>query len=353
MKFAHTQDQLDLRDGAREYLRGRCTVEQLRDLKDNNNAELGIWAELVEQGLLGYMVSEQRGGLEMDQVGFALIAEEAGYVALPEPFVDVAGICAPALDTLGSDIAGELTESLIMGRARVRSLHSANPYLNQLVDGDQLLVADGDSIRLLDASNYQSKAIESIDPLRRLHAIEAEKAAGAVLAQGADASRVTLSMMNHGALFTAAELLGLSAAMIDMATAYAKERKQFGNVIGSYQAVKHHLASAFVALEFARPVVYRASAELAAQSDKATLSVAHAKIAASNAAVNAAEVAIQIHGGMGYTFEVDLHLWMKRAWALIGQWGTTHHHMNNIETAIFTGLATGPAETFNNPIAER
>ena len=345
MKFAHTQDQLDLRDGAREYLRGRCTVEQLRDLKDNNNAELGIWSELTEQGLLAYLVSEERGGLAMDQVGFALIAEEAGYVVLPEPFVDVAGVCAPALEGLNG-VASDVVENLVAGGQRVRSLHSANPYLNQLAQGDQLLLTGADSVRLLAPEGYQSKAVESIDPLRRLHVITVEPDVGSELLHGADAAEFAESMLNHGALFTAAELLGITAAMIDMATAYAKERKQFGNVIGSYQAVKHHLASAFVALEFARPVVYRASAELAAQSDKATLSIAHAKVAAGNAAINAAEVAIQIYGGMGYTFEVDLHLWMKRAWALVGQWGSSHHHMNKIESGIFSDTAVGPAQTF-------
>ena len=90
--------------------------------------------------------------------------------------------------------------------------------------------------------------------------------------------------------------------MIDMATEYAKERQQFGKVIGSYQAVKHHLATAFVGLEFARPAVYRASSDLASANPKTSLSIAHAKIAATDAAIKAAEVAIQVYGGMGYTF---------------------------------------------------
>lgn len=343
MKFAHSQDQLDLRDGAREYLRGRCTVERLRELKDNNSAELGVWNELAEQGLLGYLGSEEHGGLQMDAVGFALIAEEAGYVALPEPFVDVAGVCIPALEALASPLLAEV----ISGTQRVRSMAQVNPYVNQLAEQDHLLLLDSSSARLLSADEYQSSALESIDPLRRLSSIEVKPDAGQTLADGARAGELVHSLINHGAVFTAAELLGLTAAMIDMATAYAMERKQFGNVIGSYQAVKHHLASAFVALEFARPVVYRAAADLASQAEGVSRFAAHAKIAATKAAINAAEVAIQVHGGMGYTFEVDLHLWMKRAWALAGQWGDKHYHLKQIDDAIFTQqIPTGPAQTF-------
>ena len=347
MIFAHSQDQLDLRDGARDYLRGRCTVEALREMREFTNgkpkSQLDVWSELSDLGLLGYMVSEQNGGLGLDEVGFTLLCEEVGYVALPEPITDVAGLCLPLLDQCGA----EEVSTILNGEKRVRSMHSLNPYVNHFEEGDDLLVLSDESIRLVSASELKVVEVDSIDPLRKLSKIEMDQASGRVLMGTSQASVLVPQLCLRGALFSASELLGLTARMIDMATEYAKERQQFGKPIGSYQAVKHHLASAFVKLEFAKPVVYKASADLAKGVSNADVAVAHAKIAATDAAINAAEVAIQVHGGMGYTFEVDLHLWMKRAWALSGQWGDRNHHMNIIDTAIIDNrMALGPSENF-------
>ena len=344
MNFLHTQDQLDLRDGAQEFLRGRCTTEALRQLKDQESADLGAWRELAELGLLGFLASEQNGGLGMDAVGFTLIAEQAGYVALPEPLIDSAGVCVAVLNALGR---ADLCSGIASGDIRVLPVHSLNPYVNQLTNEDKLLFINNNNMRLVDASDCEVTAVESIDPLRRLSRVQLDDAAGEVISEGAQAAALYDLALQCGALFTAAEMLGLAAAMLDMATEYAKQRQQFGKPIGSFQAVKHHLASAFVALEFARPAVYRASSDLVMCRSNAGVSIAHAKIAATDAAIQAAEVAIQVHGGMGYTFEVDLHMWMKRAWALAGLWGDRHHHMNIIDSAVFKdGLELGPSQTF-------
>lgn len=346
MKFFHTQDQLDLRDGAAEFLRGRCTVERLRELRDANSADLGLWPELAELGLLGVLASEEGGGIGLDAVGFSLIAEQAGYVALPEPLVDVAGVCVPVLNALGLN---PLLEEIASGTCRVLPLHESNPYVNQLRLEDQLLLIGTEQIRLIHSSDCEVSSIESIDPLRRLSHISVDDSVGKVLSSGDQAIALSTLAFQSGALYSASELLGLTQAMIDMATDYAKERHQFGKPIGSYQAIKHHLASAVVALEFARPTVYRASADLVTCSKQIDLAVAHAKLAAVDAATNAAEIAIQVYGGMGYTFEVDLHLWMKRVWALSGLWGRRSYHMNVVDKALFDdGVETGPSVTFKS-----
>ena len=168
-----------------------------------------------------------------------------------------------------------------------------------------------------------------------------------MLASGEQADRLAERAARRGAVFSAAELLGLAAAMIDMSKYYAAERKQFGVAIGTFQAVKHHLSTAFTKLEFARPVVYRAATSLAEKGARSSMHVAHAKIAAGDAAINAAEAAIQVHGGIGYTFEADLHLWMKRVWALTGLWGDRNYHMRVVDEAVLDGqLPIGPAATF-------
>ncbi|MGI9302050.1 MAG: acyl-CoA dehydrogenase family protein [Gammaproteobacteria bacterium] len=341
MNFNFSQDELDLRDGAREYLRGRCTREVLRKLVERESADLGSWPELVEMGLVAFLVPEDCGGLGLSDTGFALLAEEAGYVALPEPLIDVAGVAAPALAALGNEAVAQVTA----GETRVLTAHGLNPYVNQLRPTDSVLqFADG-SVNLIDTADIESEAIDSIDPLRYLSKINT--ANSTTLPTGDDASQLASQAALRGAVFTAAELLGLTAAMIDMSTEYVKERKQFGVAIGTFQAVKHHLSTAFTKLEFARPVVYRAAASLRSGNNRAALDAAHAKIAATDAAINAAEASIQVHGGIGYTFEADLHLWMKRVWALAGLWGDRNHHMNVVDRAVFDShVQLGPAATF-------
>ena len=133
---------------------------------------------------------------------------------------------------------------------------------------------------------------------------------------------------DRAALGCAAQLCGLSARMIDMTAAYVKERYQFGVPVGSYQAVKHHLANALLRLEYARPAVYYAA------YTGATLDVSFAKVYASRAADIAGRVSLQCHGAIGYSFEYDLHLFMKRAWALARQWGTEDFHRRRVADAV-------------------
>ena len=120
---------------------------------------------------------------------------------------------------------------------------------------------------------------------------------------------------------TAAFLIGLSQKMIDLSSAYALDRTQFGKPIGSFQAVKHMLADVAVAIEFARPAVYRAAYSLADNNPKSALHCAHAKYMSSRAAELACKNSIQVHGAMGYTWEMDLHIFMRKAWSFMACWG--------------------------------
>ncbi len=347
MDFSYSRDALDLRDGAREYFRGSCTPEVLRALLEDDSADLGSWSQLVDMGLVGFLVPESAGGLDNSDSGFVLLAEEAGYVALPEPLADVAGVAVSVLSAAEHDAATEILSEIATGETRVLVSHWINPYVNQLSADDKILHVTTDEVHLLEAGNYSVESVESIDPLRRLSKVNAKTSASTRIASGEKARRLSSICLQRGALFCAAELLGLTAAMIDMSRAYVNERKQFGVAIGTFQAVKHHLASAFAKLEFARPTVYRAAATADAAEERVDVHIAHAKIAATDAAINAAEAAIQVHGGIGYTFEADLHLWMKRVWALAGIWGDRNYHMNVVDRAVFDEeLDLGPAATF-------
>lgn len=167
------------------------------------------------------------------------------------------------------------------------------------------------------------------DPsLRDLDLVLVFEEAGRFALPGPFIERVVGDDVDRAALAAAAALCGLGARMIAMTVDYVKERRQFGVPVGSYQAVKHHLANAHLAVEYARPVVYYA-AYTGEVSD-----ISFAKVYASRAADRAARAALQCHGAIGYSFEHDLHLWMKRVWALSRQWGTVEFHHRRVTDAV-------------------
>jgi hypothetical protein len=193
--------------------------------------------------------------------------------------------------------------------------------------GDELHAVPAGAVRL-------GRAAPSVDGGRRLCPVEWTPSPATRINGDEDAAFCRMS------LATAAELIGLGARMLEMTVEYVKVRQQFGQPVGSFQAVKHHLADALVELELARPLVYHAAYALSrpagagvAGSD-AALHVSAAKAAASDAAHTVASAALQCHGAIGYSFEHDLHLWMKRAWALGSAWGTAVWHRERVARAL-------------------
>lgn len=309
MDFRFTEDQLLLAESVRDFLAGTHGPEVLRRLDTAGPRDPAIWQGLAEMGLTGLLVPEAQGGLGMGPIEAALIAAECGRACLAEPLVDTAFVGVPWLVSQGR--TDEL-EAIASGERTLALPHATNPW-----------VADG-----------EGEPLTSVDPLRLL--------AVAPAVAGDDPY-----LLDLGALMAAAQLVGLSDAMIAQATEYAKVRQQFGQPIGAFQAIKHQLASCAVAIEFAKPVVWRAAAALQAGEANAAVHVSHAKLAATDAAIAAAETAIQVHGAMGYTYEVDLHFWMKRAWALTGAWGDRAFHLKRIDEAVLGGsLPIGAEHTF-------
>jgi len=165
-----------------------------------------------------------------------------------------------------------------------------------------------------------------------------------LLAKGDRAAALQEAAIDRGALAVAAQQVGMAHRMVEIAVDYAKQREQFGRPIGSFQAIKHMLATVQVKIEFARPLVYRAAHSVARAESSRSIDVSQANAAASDAASLAAKTALQVHGAIGYTWEVDLHLWMKRAWALEAAWGSRRWHRRRIAEAVLDGA--GPAPSF-------
>lgn len=337
MHFAFTEDQNAINEAARAMLVDTCEPADLRRLLDSGEAlETARWQTIVEMGLIGMLAPEDAGGLGLGLVDLVGIAEAAGHVALPEPLIEQAGIAIPLLASLDDDrgwleraVAGEI----------VAVGHPANPFVSHADSAGALLLDHGGEVHLVERDAVELTRQESFDSLRRLFRVEWTPCAATRVAQGWG------DTAERGALLAAAQMIGLGQRAIDMAVAYAKDRHQFGKPIGSYQAVKHLCATAQVKVEFARPVVLAAAAEFGTGGLAARARLAHARIAAGEAADLATRSAVQVHGAMGMTWEVDLHFFLKRAAALKYAWGTSASHMATVIERIRT-LPTGADRTF-------
>jgi alkylation response protein AidB-like acyl-CoA dehydrogenase len=347
MDFTFTEDQLLFQDSVRDFLVNEVTAERIRGLWDTESGrDDALWQQLAELGLTGLTVPEEHGGLGMSELDFVLLAQECGYVALPEPLVQTAMVAVPLLREIGGDLAAEWLPKVAAGEARVvvgleqnlmvEDAHVANLLLLQR--GDELVAATGDQVKL--------RRNESVDPSRRLFAVELADGTEAV-ATGDTAASLVAGALDRGALACAAQALGLAQRMIDMSVQYTSERQQFGKPVGSFQAVKHHMANVAVRLEYARAPTHRAAYAVAAAQPIASHAVSHAKLVACEAANLAAKNSHQVHGAMGYTWEVDLHIFMKKAWALANSWGDAGFHKSRIGEQIFAeGAALGAGGTF-------
>lgn len=327
MDFRFNDDQLGLRDHVRRYLAEAHAPERLRGLDEAGGRNRAIWDGLVELGLPGLVVPEAQGGLGLGLVEATLIGVELGRANVSEPLADTAFIAAPWLARRKPNHT--LLAKIAAGEARAALAHAVNPWIADL-DVATAVIGGGDVHAPTSAIR-----LTSIDPLRRLFASD-----------GAGEDEILLAL---AALASAAQLVGGAERMLEMASAYAKTREQFGQPIGAFQAVKHHLADVALAIEFARPPLWRAAYALEHGAALASLHVSAAKVAAGDAALLAAETAIQVHGAMGYTYEVELHYWMKRAWALIGAWGDRAFHLKRVEDAVIGGaIPLGPDTTFTS-----
>ncbi len=339
MHFAFTDQQIEFRDAVRQVLAKECTTDDLRAAFAAPAVRTARWATLAELGVVGLSVPEAHGGLGLGLLDLVLLLEEAGRVALPEPLTATTALAAPLLAGLEDSDPGRAgqvaswLEQIATGAigAAVGPLPGSSAPTTGAIGADlMVLTAPGPDgrpeIHVVKGDAVAVAAVASLDPTRRLGVVTWEPTVGTRVASGPTAGSAILATANRAAVATAAELLGLAEAMIAMAAGYAKERQQFGKPIGAFQAVKHLLAGAQVKLEFARPVVYGAAWSIDYVTPHSSRSASVAKAYASDAAVEAARVALQVHGAIGYTWECDLHLFMKRAWALAEAWGSAGDH---------------------------
>lgn len=349
MNFTFSDEQLMMADVARQVLTDTCTMAALREQMAGGTAvDATRWAAIVETGLTGVLAPDAAGGLGLSEPDFVMIAEAAGYVALPEGLVEHAGVALPLLAAAAPGHA--LLEAAAAGTSALAVGHAVNPLVSHADTAEALLLHHEGEVHLVRRDQVKLTRSQSIDPFRRLFRVDWTPTDTTRLASAAEGQDLWSAALDRGALFSAAQCLGLAQRSIDLAVDYAKERQQFGKPIGSYQAVKHLIATAQVAVEFARPVVHAAAADLGRATLQSQARISHAKIVATEAADLAARTSIQVHGAMGYSWEVDVHLFLKRVLALTQAWGNPALHRARVEARIFD-RSTGADQTFSHEAA--
>jgi alkylation response protein AidB-like acyl-CoA dehydrogenase len=351
MEFAFTRDQLLLRDGVRDALARECTPAEVRAAWNADDADINrrLWSKLGELDVLGLRLSESSGGVGLSDLELVLVMEETGRAAVPGPLVEHAAVALPLLEELRYAPAVDplLLQRAASGEALVTvGLHGV-PYVHHADRASHLVVQRDDSLYLIERKDAQLRPVRSVDGSRRLFEVGWVHRPDRLLARGQAAEDAAALAFDRGALASSAQLLGLGRRMLDMSVEYAKTRRQFGRPIGSFQAVKHMLADAYLALEFAGPMVYRAAHTLATRGANRARHVSMAKIYAAEAAQRTARSALQCHGAIGYSFEYDLQLWMKRSWALAAAWGDTHWHRKRAAELVINASLARTAARFD------
>ncbi len=300
MRFDFDDDQHEIKRTARELLEKRSTFAAVREAAESGTYDPALWTEMTELGWPGIAVSEDHGGAGLGMVELAILCEEAGYALAGAPLLATASAAAMIASAGSDEQQAEWLPKLAGGEA------------TGAVAGADGLAPDGDAADVVvvlgdDGASLTGpgEVVETVDPTRRYARVDT--AGGDPLpgdvAAGVDRALVAVS----------AELLGVAQRALDMTVAYVKDRKQFGVPVGSFQAVSHRCAQMLLAAESARSVVYFAAWAADAAPERLGEAARLAKAAASDAGVTNGADAIQAHGGIGFTWEADVHWLYKRA----------------------------------------
>jgi alkylation response protein AidB-like acyl-CoA dehydrogenase len=335
VRFEPGEEAVALRDAAAGLLASEVTPGVVRAGWPGGDASqvAGVWRKLAAAGLTGALVPASRGGLGLDTAAVVPLLEEVGRSGLPGPAAETIAVAAPLLD-------GDILDGVLAGEILVAAQLGGGDLVPHGQHAQLIVLRDGGALRAYQAAgDLALEPCPAVDGSRGLARLTRRPAGGGTLLTGDPAQAE--AAWQRGVLGTAALLTGLARRMLELTVGYVRQREQFGVPVGSFQAVKHALASALVAVEFAGPMVLAAGwAQAHAPADAARQTSA-AKVQASDAARLVARTAIQCHGAMGYTTEYDLHLYAKRAWALASAWGGPSWHRARIATSLGIAAAEG------------
>jgi alkylation response protein AidB-like acyl-CoA dehydrogenase len=308
MNFDFSDDQQAIKRTANEFLTARFKPERVRELAESKGYDDEAWKEMCELGWAGIFVDEEHGGQELGTVELIILMEELGYALAPVPFLSNAA-AGLALQFCGTDAQkARWLPGIASGELR--------GALGQWKDGEARLVPDGDSADVIvlvgpEQSFVVERSAADVEPFE---AMDATRRFARVRSDGGDALDAPLSpALDRISAALAAETVGVAQRAMEMAVEYARERKQFDRPIGAYQAVSHRCAQMLLEVEGSRSAAYYAAWCADAEPDTLSLAASMAKAYASDAGWRVCTSSLQVHGGIGFTWEHDLHFFLKRA----------------------------------------
>jgi alkylation response protein AidB-like acyl-CoA dehydrogenase len=356
MQFGLSESQEFLKDGARKFFAGECPSAEMRRLMERDTAYDGaLWAKLTDQGYTGIIFPEEYGGVGLGMVELMLLMEETGRALLPGPFFSTVVLAGSVLQAVSTPSQKKkYLEPICKGkvRATVALLEASASWdpddvrisaSNGKLSGEKLFVADAaaadfivvvarNGVFVVDskARGLKISPMSGMDLTRRLYVVEFSDTPGEELGSIEGLPRA----LDIATAAVSAELVGGMQRTLDITVEYAKTRKQFGKPIGMFQAVQHHCADMYLETESSRSAVYYAGWALEERSPDAPMAVSIAKMYASDAARSVGNRGIQVHGGMGFTWENDLHLYYRRAKASETAFGDATFHRERIASLV-------------------
>jgi alkylation response protein AidB-like acyl-CoA dehydrogenase len=352
MEFGLSESQEFLKDSARKFFAGECPSAEMRRLMETDTAyDAALWAKLTEQGYTGIISPEEYGGVGLGKVELMLLMEEAGRALLPGPFFSTVVLAGSVLEAVGT-VAHKKKYLAPICRGEVRATVALveatsgwNPRgvqlsaINGKLTGEKLFVTDAaiadfivvvarNGVFLVDskAPCLKISPMSGMDFTRKLYRVELSNTPAEEIGSTTNLPRA----FDIATAALAAELVGGMQRTLDLTVEYAKTRKQFGKPIGMFQAVQHQCADMYLETESSRSAVYYAGWALEENSPDAATAVSIAKMYASDAARTVGNRGIQIHGGMGFTWENDIHLYYRRAKASETAFGDAAYHRERI-----------------------
>ncbi|MEJ0064930.1 MAG: acyl-CoA dehydrogenase family protein [Caulobacteraceae bacterium] len=344
MNFDFSDDQKAIKSEARRFLGARCPIAKARAVLDDpaKSYDAEVWKEVAGQGWLGAAIPEAYGGLGLGHLELCVIAEELGRALAPIPFGSTAYFLAEALMLAGSEAqkqawlpkiaAGEtigcfasverpgaLTEAQVQARVENGKLTGAKLPVTDgdIADVAVVLAREGGQLSLflveLGGAGVTRETLQTLDPTRGVAKLAFAGAAAERLGEAGEGLALAEALLERAAVLLAFEQLGGADRALEMAKGYALERYAFGRPIGSYQAIKHKLADMYVKNELARSTAYYGAWALESGSSELPLAAAQSRVAASQAYWYAAKENLQTHGGIGFTWQMDCHLFYRRA----------------------------------------
>jgi alkylation response protein AidB-like acyl-CoA dehydrogenase len=357
MQFGLTETQETLKKSAREFLTAECPMAAVRKLLETETAfDPGLWSKIAAQGWTGLLIPEEYGGYGMGMVEMAVVLEEMGRALLPGPFLSTTLLAGTIIERGGTEeqkkrylpaiASGKLKSTLAVAEHRSKDL--CFDFVPDAAVADSIVCAAPlkGEFSLFIASDLEITHTPALDLTRPLYEVALEDGkipAENIIARGDRASDVLQTALDIATAGLTAEMTGGMQRLLEITVAYAKTRKQFGRPIGQFQAVQHLCADMLMMTESSRSAAYYACYAVNEGLPEAAEAVSIAKSYTSDAYREVGNRAIQVHGGMGFTWENDCHLYYRRAKASELAFGDAIHHRERLAKIILDRPAAASA----------